>query len=100
MLFFTTSGQTVAGSNGSRRAFIRGIILLPSIAGLAAGLATADEAKARQTVVQYQPNPDGDRQCSKCRFFIAGPTADENGTCKVVEGSISPRGCCIAYNPK
>jgi hypothetical protein len=32
--------------------------------------------------------------------FIPGATPKANGTCKVVEGVISPHGYCIAFTPK
>ena len=32
--------------------------------------------------------------------FIAGKTAKDLGTCKIVEGKINPHGHCIAFSPK
>jgi len=76
------------------------MLLLPALAGLLGATALADDSKTPQSAVQYQNKPNGDKQCSKCTFFIPGDTATENGTCKLVVGTISPSGYCIAYNPK
>ena len=48
---------------------------------------------AKQTA-QYQDAPNGDQKCEGCRFFIDG------GTCRLVEGEISPNGWCRLYQPK
>jgi hypothetical protein len=32
--------------------------------------------------------------------FVPGPKPDANGTCKVVDGPISPNGWCVAYVKK
>jgi hypothetical protein len=84
----------------TRGAFVRSAILLPALAGLFTQAVLADDTKVTQSSVQYQTKPNGDKQCSKCNFFIPGQTADANGTCKIVDGVISPSGYCIAYNAK
>jgi hypothetical protein len=84
----------------TRGAFVRSAILLPALAGLFTRAVLADDTKVTPSSVQYQTKPNGDKQCSKCNFFIAGQTADANGTCKIVDGVISPSGYCIAYNAK
>ncbi|MGH7211595.1 MAG: high-potential iron-sulfur protein [Acetobacteraceae bacterium] len=86
-------------NRGSRRA-----VLTAGMTAIAAGLAAlagrAERAQAQapqklaQKVVQYQDHPKGDAQCSKCVNFIA-PNA-----CKIVAGTISPNGWCIAFAPK
>lgn len=83
-----------------RGAFVRGIFVLPGLAGLASMAAFADEGKAPQSAMQYQSKPNGDKQCSQCKFFMPGQTPDATGSCKVVDGAIAPTGYCIAYNPK
>lgn len=84
----------------ARGTFLRSILLLPALAGLLANGVLADDTKVQQSAVQYQTKPNGDKQCSKCAFFIPGATADANGTCKIVDGAISPNGYCSAFNPK
>jgi High potential iron-sulfur protein len=84
----------------SRRAFLGGVVVLPALAGLSAANAAADGSKASQASMHYQTSPNGNMQCSKCQFFIPGQDAQSNGTCRVVDGSISPNGYCIAFAAK
>jgi hypothetical protein len=88
------------GSKPTRGAFVRGIVMLPALATLVTEVARADDTKVAQSAVQYQAKPNGDKQCSKCAFFIPGATPDANGTCKIVDGVISPNGYCTAFNAK
>ncbi|MBU2738453.1 iron oxidase [Acidithiobacillus concretivorus] len=50
--------------------------------------------------VSYQDHPSGKDMCSNCTHFFPGPSPTADGTCKVVEGKISPHGYCYAYTPK
>jgi hypothetical protein len=84
----------------TRGTFVGSMFMLPGLAIVAPAAARADDAKASQSAVHYQPKPNGGMQCSKCSFFLAGQTPDANGTCKVVDGVILPNGYCIAYSPK
>jgi hypothetical protein len=63
---------------------------------------SAAEAAATGTKAQfkYVDHPSGSKKCSGCSLYIANKDAKKNGTCKVVAGSISPNGYCIAYAPK
>jgi hypothetical protein len=68
-------------------------------AGLAAvGSVVAITARAQdkiaQAQVQYQPTPKDGNKCSTCVNFEA-PAA-----CKIVAGTISPEGWCVAFAPK
>jgi hypothetical protein len=57
---------------------------------------TAQSAsKLSKTQVQYQQQPKGDQQCSKCMHYIA-----ESSTCKLVEGPINPNGWCTLWAQK
>ena len=44
--------------------------------------------------MKYQDKPNGDQKCSTCMQF------EPPGSCKVVEGAISPNGYCIAWVKK
>jgi len=78
----------------SRRGLLRtGLGLVAGGLVLATTQARADD-KVEQSVVQYQTSPKDGAQCSGCVNFVA-PNA-----CKVVSGTISPSGWCVAYAPK
>ena len=49
--------------------------------------------KISQTAVAYQDHPDGDRHCSKCMQF------QPPSSCKMVDGTIDPRGFCRIFMP-
>jgi len=84
----------------SRKAFIGSMIVLPALAGIIAAPARADASKSSQASMHYQATPNDGKQCSGCNFFIPGGTPTASGTCKIVDGSISPTGYCIAFNAK
>jgi hypothetical protein len=86
----------------TRGAFVQGAVVLPALATLLAGASTlpARAAKGSQAQFKYQTKPNGNKKCSNCTLFISGKTATADGTCKVVEGTISPNGWCIAYSAK
>ena len=66
---------------------------LAVVGGVVVASAEAQE-KIAQAQVQYQTTPKDGNKCSTCVNFEA-PAA-----CKIVAGSISPNGWCIAYAPK
>ena len=84
----------------TRRRFLGSAIALPALAALLTGSAVADGSKASQASMHYQNSPNDGMQCSGCRFFIAGKDPKSNGSCQVVDGSISPNGYCNGYNAK
>jgi len=95
--------DTLNSKKVTRRSFLKGAALLASIAVVPAAITSKDAsaaAKATQAAMQYQEHPKGKLECSNCIQFIPGKTAKAKGTCKVVEGAISPQGYCIAYAPK
>lgn len=69
-------------------------------AGLMFESQPARAAKASKAVAMYQDKPHGQQQCDGCVHFVPGATPTANGTCKVVEGSISPKGWCVLFAPK
>jgi High potential iron-sulfur protein len=84
----------------NRRAFLGVVILLPSLAALTFASAAAGSSKASQASMQYRTSPNGNLQCSGCSFFVPAADPSANGSCKIVDGSISPHGYCIAYSAK
>lgn len=55
----------------------------------------ATTKKVTQASVKYQPKPKGDQKCAECAHFI-----EESGSCKLVEGKISPAGWCTLWAKK
>jgi hypothetical protein len=77
--------------------------LLHKVAVAAAGAAVvgtgmnrpaAAAAKAPQNLVHYQDTPHGTQECDNCAQF------EPPSSCKVVDGTISPKGWCMIYAPK
>jgi hypothetical protein len=65
------------------------------VAGTAmAGAARAQDQKIGQALVQYQKTPKNGQECDACVNWVA-----PNG-CKIVEGTIEPKGWCVAFAPK
>jgi len=81
----------------SRRNLLKRVALLTGAAVVGAGVCVPDAAaqqKATKEAMKYQDKPKGDQQCSNCAQFVA-----PDG-CKVVQGTISPQGYCIAWVKK
>lgn len=85
--------------NITRRKAIQTLVL-PVLAAAFASTETIAEAKSSKAALKYQSTPKGSAKCSKCKLFIPGKDAKAMGTCKVVDGSISPNGWCVAFTPK
>jgi len=81
----------------SRRLLLRRAALLAG-AALTASVVPSEQASAQQKVskeaMKYQDKPNGDQRCDNCMQFV--PPA----SCKVVDGTISPNGYCIAWVKK
>jgi hypothetical protein len=84
----------------TRRTFLGSVLVLPALSGLLATGAAADSSKASQASMHYQTSPNGTNHCSLCKFFVPGSDPKSNGTCQIVDGSISPNGYCMAFNAK
>ncbi len=84
----------------TRSEALRGLVVLPALAGLLASTTSIAQAKSSKAQVKYQSHPSGTQKCSGCRFFHAGKSASANGTCTIVDGAISPNGWCVAYTAK
>src|SRR3954465_16083548 len=85
-----------------RRSLLKRAALL--VTGLAAlplmqTIARAAE-KLQKAAVNYQDKPKNGKDCDDCMHFVAGATPKAMGTCKVVDGAVSPHGYCAAFTPK
>lgn len=85
--------------NPSRRTTIQAVAIAFLGVSALAGRARA-QAKASKKAMQYQDQPKNGQQCSTCMQFVPGSKPDAAGTCKVVDGAISPKGWCVAYVKK
>jgi hypothetical protein len=66
-----------------------------TLAGTVIPIQTASaQQKASKEAMKYQDKPNGDQKCSNCMQFEAP------SSCKVVDGTISPNGYCIAWVKK
>ncbi len=88
--------------DNSRRSFLKTATVLAGVAAVPVSLMSREAfaAKVAKASMQYQDTPKNGAQCSGCMQFIPGKSAKANGTCKVVDGSISPDGWCLAYSAK
>jgi hypothetical protein len=71
--------------------------ILLAAAGAAPLLAlssTGAKAKMAQTAVAYQDSPKDGKQCDGCSLFVSP------GSCKTVEGAVSPHGWCKIWVKK
>ncbi len=62
--------------------------------------AQAAQAKVAKASAMYQDKPHGKQSCGHCIHFIPGKTATADGTCQLVQGSISPNGWCVLFSAK
>jgi len=101
-----TKDKTSAGI--SRRTVLRNLATLGAAAAAPASLlvdasaahaATKCHGTTPKSALQYQSKPKGSHSCSNCQLFCPGPSSTAMGTCKVVKGSISPKGWCSAWTP-
>jgi len=81
-----TRRNVVAGA-----AALAGLAVLPRLAGA---------AKAPKSALKYQDTPHDGQDCAGCIQYEPGKSASAMGTCKVVEGPISPKGWCLAFVKK
>ena len=89
--------EEMSGCSGvcSRRRLLQSAV---GIIGIAAAVAVRPEPasatiKISKIAVAYQDHPEGDQRCGKCRQFVSP------GSCKVVDGEISPQGFCRIFSP-
>jgi hypothetical protein len=89
-----------SGTPLTRRTFVANAVVLPALAGLLLAETTSAEAKGSKAQFKYQSTPNSGHKCAQCTFYIPGSSASANGTCKIVDGSISPNGWCTAFSAK
>jgi anaerobic selenocysteine-containing dehydrogenase len=82
----------------SRRTLLKGAAVATCVALASAFAGKAFAAKSTKAAANYQNKPNGDKKCSNCNLFIPGKTQTADGTCLVVEGSISPEAYCTLYS--
>ena len=73
---------------------LKGLIVLPALAGALVATSGEAQAKSSQQSVKYQNKPKGSQKCSGCRFF------QKPSGCQVVAGKISPNGWCDIWTKK
>lgn len=70
------------------------------LAGACVARVALAQAKATKQAVQYRDQPKNGQECDQCAHYVAAPKPSAPGTCKVVEGSINPKGWCVAFAKK
>lgn len=85
----------------NRRIALKRLLGSTLVLGAAPLLAVSDawacDGTESKSATMYQSKPHGKMECSNCAQFCPGKTAQAMGTCKVVEGSISPHGWCVEW---
>ena len=91
-----TSKPPNASKDVSRRSVLSGATLVAGGAAVvAAGLTTQRaEAKMTEQAAGYVPVSKTEQQCGNCSLFI------EPSSCRLVDGTISPKGYCKFYVKK
>jgi hypothetical protein len=62
--------------------------------GIAGSSSAAPKKKFTQQQAKYQPIPKSGQRCQTCALW------QSPASCQVVEGTVSPAGWCILYQPK
>jgi hypothetical protein len=86
-----------------RRLFRQGAVIAggAALGGLMLKVkAPAQGGKVSQAMAKYQGGPHGTQQCDGCLQYVPGKTPSADGACKIVEGSISPKGWCMFFAAK
>lgn len=84
--------------NAYRRHLLKSSAL--ALGGACVARVALAQAKATKQAMQYQDQPKNAQQCDQCMHWVPGSAPDAPGTCKVVEGSINPKGWCMAFVKK
>ena len=54
---------------------------------------------ASKTDLNYQNSPRNGKRCATCTAFIPDGQGG-GGTCRIVEGTVTPNGWCMAYSER
>ena len=83
-------------SKMSRRSWLKNAAMLAGATATATfiPIREARAQKASKEAMKYQDSPKDGQTCDQCVYFQP-PRA-----CGIVEGDISPKGWCVAYNKK
>ncbi len=83
-----------------RRLLRQGAALFAFGAGLTVAAGSAAASKVSKEFVKYQYSPKDSARCGVCASFIppAGGSANEAGSCKIVEGAILQNGWCQVFS--
>lgn len=84
----------------SRRAVLKSVVAIAGLASVPLVQVKDAEAKVPKAAMHYRDHPNGKHECSNCMQFLPGPKPGAPGKCRVVAGSISPHGWCVAYTAK
>ena len=99
----TEIGEDRVKGTPRRDALLGGLGAIAAVAmvWIAPRSALAASDKVSKAAVQYTDASNmAGKDCDDCSQFLPGKTAKDSGTCKIVEGDISPHGHCIAFTPK
>jgi hypothetical protein len=97
------SGEVLAEGMPRRDALRAGLgaLVAVSIVSIVPRKAVAAADKVSKASVQYtDTGTTPGKDCDDCSLFVPGKSAKDRGTCKIVEGDISPHGHCLAFTPK
>lgn len=92
--------QEKAPKATSRRSVIGWLVAVAIAPAMAVAGKALAQAKMKKDAAQYQDKPKDGKDCEGCSQFVPGKSEKAPGTCKVVEGSISPKGWCMVFAPK
>jgi len=68
--------------------------------GIAISTRSNAAEKSSKTALLYQNHPHDGQHCGDCKYFSAGTSDPNAGTCALVEGPIDSNGWCMAFSPK
>ena len=78
-----------------------GLAAAPAVAWLMPATVCGQGAKLAKAAVSYvDVGTVPGKDCDDCLQFVPGADAKAVGTCRIVDGPISPHGHCIAFTPK
>ena len=78
-----------------------GLVAGPAVAWLMPAAVWGQGAKLAKAAVSYvDAGTVPGKDCDDCTQFVPGADANAVGSCRIVDGPISPRGHCIAFTPK